>query len=194
MDSTGKFTLQPFQNNRNDGIWAEDSEAILPFLIHAPTNKFQKGIIFWSVISSNGLIPTDAPVNYLYSKFLTKEATPAINKIFESTDVIPIFQDDQDNKHRTTLVQSTVADLFNERIEPRIGDTKFAAIWPVEKVWGEIKETLRGQEFDSEVDLQKEIAHHWNRFAADKCRPMMEKIPKHLKLVTDTSGEQIFGD
>ena len=62
-------------------------------------------------------------------------------------------------------------------------------IWLIEKVWSTIKEKLREQEFDSEVDLQKEVAHHWNTFAADKCRLMMEKIPQHLKLVIDTDGE-----
>ena len=59
-----KFTLQPFPNKRNDGIWAEDSEAIPPSLKHTPTDKFQKGIVFWGTISSNGLIPADAPVNF----------------------------------------------------------------------------------------------------------------------------------
>ncbi|CAF3984004.1 unnamed protein product [Rotaria sp. Silwood1] len=123
----GKFTLQPFQNKRNDGIWAEDSEAISPSLIHAPTDKFQKGIIFWGAISSNGLIPAGAPINFtkwLHQKQF-QEVAPVINKVFENTDVTPIFQDDQDNKHRTTLVKSTVADLFDERIESKIGDAKF---------------------------------------------------------------------
>jgi hypothetical protein len=46
-DFSGKFTLQPFHNRRNDGIWAEEGEEMRPlYLIHAPTNKFQKGIIF----------------------------------------------------------------------------------------------------------------------------------------------------
>ncbi len=69
----------------------------------------------------------------LYSKFLIEEVAPAINEVFENTDITSIFQDDQDNKHRTTLVKSTVADLFDQRIEPEIGDAKFADIWPIEK-------------------------------------------------------------
>jgi hypothetical protein len=63
-DFSGKFTLQPFQNKRNDGIWAEEREAIPPSLIHATTDKFQKGIIFWGAISCNGLIPAGAPINF----------------------------------------------------------------------------------------------------------------------------------
>jgi hypothetical protein len=91
-------------------------------------------------------------------------------------------------------VKSTVADLFDQRIEPEIGDAKFTDIWPIEKVWDAIKEKLLGQEFDSEVDLEKKVAHQWSTFTADKCRLMMEKIPKQLKLVIDAGGEQIFDD
>ena len=100
-------------------------------------------------------------------------------------------QDDQDKQ---TLVKTTVAVLVDECIEPKIGDVKFVDIWSIEKVWSGIKEKLRGQEFDSEVDLQKEVAHHWNMFIADKCRLLMKKMPKYLKLVIDIDGKRIFGD
>ena len=70
-------------------------------------------------------------ISDLYSKFLTEEAAPAINKVFENIDVTPIFQDDQDKKHQTTLVKCTVADLLDERIESKTGDAEFADIWPI---------------------------------------------------------------
>ena len=132
-DFSGKFTLSPFQNKRFDNAWGEDSEAIPLSLIHAPKDKFEKGIISWSAIWSNGSIPAGTPVNFtkwlhqkqfrvknlkkyltgdVYSKLLTEEAAPAINKVLENTDLSPIFQDDQDNKHWTTLVKSTVAYLI----------------------------------------------------------------------------------
>ncbi|CAF1287772.1 unnamed protein product [Rotaria sordida] len=215
-DFSGVFTLQPFQNKRNDGIWAEENEAIPSSLINAPTDKFKKGIIFWGAISSNGLIPVDAPISLtkwlhekqyhvkknkkmyltgdLYSKFLIEEAAPAIYEVFENSGATPIFQDNQDNKHRTTLVKNTVADLFDERIDPKTGDAKFADIWPIEKVWDAIKEKVRGQEFDGEVNLEEQVAVYWKTFTAEKCRQMMEKIPKQLKLVIDKNGEQIFND
>ncbi len=215
-DFSGVFTLQPFQNKRNDGIWAEENEAIPSSLINAPTDKFKKESFSGEAISSNGLNPVDAPINLtkwllekqchvkknlkkyltgdLYSKFLIEEAAPVIYKVFENSGVTPIFQDDQDNKHRTTLVKNTVADLFDERIDPETGDAKLADIWPIEKVWGAIKEKVRGQEFDGEVDLEKQVAVYWKTFTAEKCRQMMEKIPKQLKLVIDKNGEQIFND
>ena len=130
----------------------------------------------------------------LYSEFLIEEAAPAIYEVFENCDEVPIFQDDQDSKHQTTLVKNTVADLFDERIDPKIGDAKFADIWPFERVWGAIKEKLQRQEFDDEIDLENQVAVHWKTFTAEKCRQMMGKISKHLKLVIDKNGEQIFND
>jgi hypothetical protein len=42
--------------------------------------------------------------------------------------------------------------------------------------------------------LEKQVAVYWKTFTAEKCRQMMEKIPKQLKLVIDKNGEQIFND
>ncbi len=64
QNSKYRFTLQPFENKRNDGIWAEVDETIPLSLINAPTEKFQKGIIFWGAISSHGLIPARAPITF----------------------------------------------------------------------------------------------------------------------------------
>ena len=63
-DFSGKFTLQPFQNRRNNGIWAEEGEELPLSVIHAPTDKFQKCIIFCGAISSRELIPATAPINF----------------------------------------------------------------------------------------------------------------------------------
>ena len=52
-DFSGKFTLQPFQNRRNGGIWAEKGEIVPPVLINAPRDKFQKGILFWGAMQGS---------------------------------------------------------------------------------------------------------------------------------------------
>ena len=79
-DFSGVFTLQPFQNKRNDGIWAEEKEGIPSSLINAPTDKFKKGIIFWGGITSNGLIPADVPINL--TKWLNEKQYDVKKKIF----------------------------------------------------------------------------------------------------------------
>jgi transposase len=209
-DFSGKFTFLPFQNKRNDGIWAEEGEVVPPVLINAPTDKFQKGIIFWGGISSYGLIPARAPINFtewlhqqlpqnekkyltgdLYAKFVTEKAAPAIKQVFKNTGVLPIFQDDQDSKHRTAIVMDTIDSLFSERVDPEIGDAKLADVWVVENVWGAIKERLRGQQFNNASELENQVAQQWRTFTVDKCRQMIEEIPDRLKRVIDQDGEQI---
>ncbi|CAF3480899.1 unnamed protein product [Rotaria sp. Silwood1] len=165
-------------NRRNDGIWAEEGEEIPSSLINAPTEKFQKGIIFWGAISSQGLIPATAPINLtewlrqqpsngkgprmyltgeLYGKFVAEKVAPAIQRAFENTHLQPIFQDDQDSKQRTSFAMTTIESFFDERISPEDGDAKFADVWPIERVWGAIKEKIRGKQFKNEAQRKKEI-------------------------------------
>lgn len=101
-DFSGKFTLLPSQNKRNDGIWAEEDEVVPSVLINALTDKFRKGIIFWGGISSYGLIPAHAPINFtdwlhqqptekekkyltgdLYAKFVIEKRHQQSNKCLE---------------------------------------------------------------------------------------------------------------
>ncbi|CAF4632243.1 unnamed protein product, partial [Rotaria sp. Silwood2] len=149
-DFSGKFTLEAFRNKKNDGIWAGGWEIILPPLLNAPTDKFKKGIVFLGAISSHGFIPVEGPVNLtkwlhqqqqqkkkdrrkylrsdLYAKFLQQKAALAIKLKFKNTNLVPIFQDDQDNKHRTNIIMNTFGTLFYERIDPEVGDAKCADV------------------------------------------------------------------
>ncbi|CAF3088835.1 unnamed protein product [Rotaria sp. Silwood2] len=212
-DFSGKFTLHPFQNKRNDGIWTEEGEVIPLSLTNAPTDRFQKRIIFWGAISSRGLIPSGRPINFtkwlrqqqpqnkknmkkylasnLYDKFLKEEVEPPIKLPFKNTALIPIVQDDQDNKHRTKVVMNTIESLFDEHIDPEIGDAKFADIWPIETVWGAIKEKLRGERFENESALEIRVAQEWKMFTTATCEQIMEKIPHRLKPLIGQDGEQI---
>ena len=56
-DFSGLFHLQGFHNKRNDGVWVEESEEIEANLLNAQTDKFQRGVVFWDAILSQGLIP-----------------------------------------------------------------------------------------------------------------------------------------
>jgi hypothetical protein len=124
----------------------------------------------------------------LYAKCLMKQAA-AIKQVFKNTDLIPISQDVQDTKHRITTIKEIVGSLFDERIDPKIGDVKLADIWPIENVWSTIKEKLKGQQFNNE--LERQLGQQWKMFTPDKYRQIMERIPYRLKLVIDQDGEQI---
>ncbi|CAF3557640.1 unnamed protein product [Rotaria sp. Silwood1] len=189
-DFSGLFTFQGFQNKRNDGVWAREA------------------------ISSQGLIPSRAPINVtqwleqqrtpcddkrkrvyltsqLYAKFLTEKAAPAIKTVFRKCRLNPIFHDDQDQKQRTILVRDTVAALFSERIEPADGNAKFADVWRIENVWGALKEKLRGKVFATVLELEKEVEKEWRNFSKEKCEKMMDQIPYRLQLIIDNNGEHI---
>ncbi|CAF1523861.1 unnamed protein product, partial [Rotaria sordida] len=148
-DFSGVFPLQGFQNKKNYGLWAEKYEEIEADLLNAETNKFQQGVIFWGAISSQGLIPSNAPINVtecqLYAKFLKEKVAPAIKTTFRKSKLDPIFHDDQDQKQQTKLVINTVAQLFHERIQPVDGDAKFDDVWRIENVWRALKEKVRGE-------------------------------------------------
>ncbi len=54
-------------------MWAEEGEEIKADLINAQTDKFQKGVILWGAISSQGLIPSRGPINI--TKWLEQQRT-----------------------------------------------------------------------------------------------------------------------
>ena len=78
------------------------------------------------------------------------------------------------------------------RKNPKDGDAKFADVWRIENVWGELKEKVRGETFSNETKLIKAINKQWRTFTSEKCKLMMEKIPDILKQVIDKNGEQIY--
>src|SRR5687768_1717643 len=105
----------------NDGIWVEKEEEVSYNLIKAPAEKFKKCIILWGGISSKSLIPSTGPINLtkwlkernakyliadLYAEFIESVAYPEIEKVFKRTT--PIFEDDQDNKHRSHIALKMV--------------------------------------------------------------------------------------
>jgi hypothetical protein len=213
-DFSGIFTLQAFNNSRNDGIWAEGKEEIPYSLSTRPSEKYKKGIMFWGAISSHGLIPCRNPINVtkwlqqqkpsnnkrkkiylngdLYAKFIRTKAAKAIKNVFNKSKLKPIFQDDQDGKQRTQVALEAVASLFDERVDPNDCDAKFADVWCIENVWGALKEKVRGKEFDNDSQLEKEIGKQWRSFTIEQCQDMIEKVPKRLQQVIQKNGEQIY--
>ena len=100
----------------------------------------------------------------LYAKFVKEKAASAIKATFRKCKLTPIFHDDQDRKHRTKLVRNTVAQLFNERVQPLDSDVKFADVWRIENVWGALKEKLRRKVFNTSFELEKKLQNNGKFF------------------------------
>jgi hypothetical protein len=213
-DFSGIFTVEGYYNSKNDVVYAENSSEIPPDLRNASISKYPVGVMFWDGICTQGLIPLDGPINFtqwlrdqrsdnnskrlymtgeLYAKFLDEEAIPAIAEVVEDLDEF-IFQDDQDSKHRTKVAMNVIADHFEERIEPDDGDAKFADVWPIENVWGILKEKTRAQAFDSLNSLVDFISLEWEKITPEQCEAMIDKIPKRLAQMIQLNGNQVYKD
>ena len=164
------------------------------------------------MICSKGLIPKSGPINFtkwldgqkesgsrgklymigeLYAKFIRTKVVPAIRNVVGDLDNI-FFQDDQDTKHRTQVAIDAVNEFFLQRISPEDCDAKLADCWPIERVWGILKEKLRGKTFQNQTALVRCINKEWNEISAELCKNMMNKIPDSLLKVIENEGEQIF--
>ena len=205
-DFSGKFGLQPGKNPHNEGVYAYDRKELGSTGV-SQQQKFEKGAMLWGGISSLGLIPPNAPINFtkwlqsknakyltneLYADFIATKGAPEIRKVFDKTRMEPIFQDDQDTKQRTSLVLETVDGLFNQRIQPQDAAAKLADVWPIENVWGAIRTKLTGEEFTSQAAVITAVNKQWRTFTPEKCKIMMNKIPQRLKKVIDNKGEQVY--
>ena len=212
-DFSGAFPLSPKNNHRNEGIYAEWSIDIPYELRTIQKQKFQKSVMLWGGISYNGLFPKESPIfvdEWLqlnrsqggdrrkkiyftgdkYAKFIqTIVADEAAKELGDLRNVI--FQDDQDRKQRMQVVLNTVKRVFINRIEPKDCDAKLADVWPIENVWGALKEHLRGREYNNIEQLKSDIKKEWKKFSVLLCQEMMDKIPARLKLVIDQGGNQI---
>ncbi|CAF1340721.1 unnamed protein product [Rotaria sp. Silwood1] len=174
-DFSGKFTLESLSNPHNAGGWARNAAEIPLTIRNRPRNKFAIGVVFWGGISYDGLIPKNGPIDVtswlkaqvkenrqqktymngrLYAKFIKEVGYKHIRKL-SSTE--PLFPDDPDTKHRTKHVLETIDKLFIDRILPEEGDAKFADVWPIKKVWGIIKEKVRGEQFSSFEQLKARV-------------------------------------
>ncbi|CAF5007446.1 unnamed protein product [Rotaria sp. Silwood1] len=102
-----------------------------------------------------------------------------------------IFQHEQDRKQRMRVALDAVDHVFHNRIEPKDCTAKLADVWPIENVWGILKEKLRGRQYNSLEHMKNDIRSEWNQFSVSLCRRMIDKIPERLKLVIDKGGNQI---
>jgi len=83
--------------------------------------------------------------------------------------------------------------LFIDRILPEEGDAKFADVWPNEKVWGILKEKVRGEQFSNFEQLKIRLNKEWKKITCNDCRKMIDDIPKKLGHVIKNGGEQRTG-
>ena len=66
-------------------------------------------------------------------------------------------------------------------------------LWPIENIWGIIKERVAKKKFENLNQLKREITRVWRDLDADKSlhAPLMKSIPNKCKAVVSSHGAQI---
>ena len=201
-------------NIKNDIIWATTrSEVDINGLGGASTEKYSAGVMIWGGITGDGLFPTNSPI--FFSDWLKKECKRkkkkkitmdgAIYFTFLKNVVFPqmeidlgydcfekyLWQDDPDTKHRMTHVMNLIEEKFDERVNAAAQSSKMSDVWPIENVWGMVREGLGSKEFRNVKKLKKAIVKEWTKITPDQCARMMTSIPRRLKAVMKCNGQQI---
>ena len=94
--------------------------------------------------------------NTIYASFISEYVVPCLKKEFgpDACEKL-VWEDDNDNKHRTSLVLDTVANFFTDRVPVEEQSSKMADIWPIENVWSLLRQKLWVKEFNSVKELKK---------------------------------------
>ncbi len=125
----------------------------------------------------------------MYIKLIETELKPHIDMLFPDVNVI--WQDDTDSKHRSSYALSKIDELFYECVTPDEEASKMADIWPIENVWGYIKEKIGGHEVENIAVLKDKIVQIWNTINPDMCSKLINSIPKRLQCLIDKKGYPI---
>ena len=160
--------------------------------------------MLFGAISSRRLVPENSPIfvdewlkeeckkikkeritmdRFLYIKLIEAELKPHIDMLFPDVNVI--WQDDMNSKHRSSYALNKIDELFCDRITPDEEANKMADIWPIENVWGYIKEKIGEHEVENLATLKEKIAQIWNTINPDMCSKLINPIPKRLQCVID---------
>ena len=66
-----------------------------------------------------------------------------------------------------------------------------ADIWPIENVWGILRQKLGTEEFVNVKELKKRIIKEWQNFTPELCTKLMSSIGRRLKAVIKKEGNQV---
>lgn len=104
-----------------------------------------------------------------------------------------IFQDDGATIHRCPAALAAVNDCFRYRVDPALQAPKMADFWPIENVWGILKQKISQKESKNLKQLRTNIVTAWREINADKdlCRQMMVSLPKRAAAIVRKNGSQI---
>lgn len=207
-DFSQKFKLFPLPNTKNRVIWsssrqeADDAGALVGI------EKYCPSVMLWGGISWRGLIPNNAPLfvdDWLklnfpqepktmtsdkYCVLLERIAKPSIDHIYPEGNAI--YQDDGASIHRTPGSLNKVNELFNRRVDVKYQAAKCDDLWPIENVWGIIKERLALETFSNLAEMKTKISEIWQNISRRTRHRLISSIPKRCRKIVIKNGRRLL--
>ena len=163
----------------------------------------------FGAVTSRGLIPPNAPIyvsdllqgydpkpksvtGQVYADMLDEKIGPAVAELYKRGQAI--WQDDPATVHRAGISISAVERNFRFRVPHDIQAPKMSDVWPIENVWGILKDRVKSKDPKDKKELRKYINSEWRRISNDTslCIRLMSSLPLRLKAVIKKKGSQII--
>ena len=61
-------------------------------------------------------------------------------------------------------------------IKPNDGDAKFSDVWPIENIWGIMKEKTRGKTFENLDSLVGFVNSEWRKITLEQCEAVIDNM------------------
>ena len=101
--------------------------------------------------------------------------------------------DEPFHRQNSTAALTAVSEAFAKRLDHMKQCPKFLDVWPIENIWGIIKERVAKKKCENLNQLKREITRVWRDLDADKSlhARLMKSIPVRCRAVVENHGAQI---
>lgn len=104
---------------------------------------------------------------------------------FENMPLNWIFMHDNDPKHTAKVVKNWLSD---EKIPVLDWPAQSPDLNPIENLWNDVKVKVGQQKCKNSDDLWKAIKEAWDSIPLDKCRKLIESLPRRCEAVKRNKG------
>ena len=104
-----------------------------------------------------------------------------------------IRQDVPASIRRCAAALAPVNDSFNRRLDHEVQCSKFSDVWPIENVWGTVKEREAQQKCETLAQLKRAIIGAWRSTKEDRALvvKLMSYKPVRCRTVVESGGNQV---